>query len=151
MLIAVCTDDPMVEDICKAAAMSDPDVFGDRWFRVYADVIPDLGAQEDLFIVAHGAAIGDEDLPIIGSKHNAFYLSARDLRANLQGFPSGYAGNVYIYACQSALAGQAERSFVQNYLADMTPSYPGISVYGQTGSPGGPLPLPTDDSWVRAI
>lgn len=43
MLIAVCTDDQMVEDICADAANANPAAIGASWYRVYAKAIPDLG------------------------------------------------------------------------------------------------------------
>lgn len=149
MIIAACTDDPTVQRIAQNATQSDPGVFG-NWYKVFAGNIPDLGANEDLFIVAHGAAIGDEGQPVIGSQSNHFYLTARDLNANLHVFPIGYSGSVYVYACQSALNGKAEVSFVDQFHSLIDQSFPGVEVYGQTGSPGGPLPGPHSASWTPA-
>lgn len=150
MIIAVCTDDPMVETIAREAAESNPRVFG-KWFKVFDKAIPDLGATEDLFIVAHGAAFGDENQPVIGSKSNDFYLTARDLNANLTIFPNGYSGGVFVYACLSAAPGAGGLSFVESYLAIIGPSFPKLTAWGQTGKPSGPLPLPSDKSWVQAV
>jgi len=149
MIIAACTDDPMVEDIARTAAEKHADVFGD-WYKVFHKPLPNLGVTEDLFIVAHGAAVGDERQPVIGSKANAFYLTARDLNANLHIFPNGYSGGVYVYACESADPGVGGLSFVEAYKKIIGPSYPGLTAWGQTGKPGGPLPLPTDRSWIKA-
>ncbi len=148
MIIAACTDDPMVERIAEQASERDPAAFGSR-YKVFDDQIPDLAKDEDLFIVAHGAAYGDENQPVIGSKENDFYLTARDLNANLQIFPEGYAAGVYIYACESAAKGNAEFSFVGAYKNIVGPSFPGLTVWGQVGKPGGPLPDADDPSWVE--
>ena len=149
MIVAACTDDPMVETIARTAAEWQFDVFG-RWYKVYHEKIPDLGVTENLFIVAHGAAFGDEGQPVIGSKANAFYLTARDLNKNLTIFPNGYSGCVYVYACLSAVPGAGGLSFVEAYKQIIGPSFPKMTAWGQTGKPSGPLPLPTDKSWIEA-
>lgn len=149
MIIAACTDDPMVETIASTAAGAYPGVFGD-WHRVFDTAIPDLGVNEDLFIVAHGAAFGDENQPVIGSKSNDFYLTAEDLNSNMTIFPSGYSGGVYVYACLSAVKGASGLSFIEAYKAKIGASYPGLTAWGQTGKPYGPLPGPQDGSWIRA-
>ncbi len=149
MIIAVCTDDPMVDGIARTAATSNHAIFGD-WYKVFDDNIPDLGKDEDLFIVAHGAALGDEGQPVIGSKSNAFYLTARDLNSNLHIFPSGFSGGVFVYACLSAVKGATGLSFVETYLKIIGPSFPNLTAWGQTGKPFGPLPAPQDPSWQRA-
>ena len=149
MIIAVCTDDPMVDSIAYTAQANHSDIFG-KWYKVYDKNIPDLKASEDVFIVAHGAAFGDEKQPVIGSKGNDFYLTARDLYSNLTIFPHNYNGSVYVYACESAAPGADGLSFVQSLMQAMGASYPNLVAYGQTGKPGGPLPAPSDKSWKRA-
>jgi hypothetical protein len=57
---------------------------------------------------------------------------------------------VFIYACESAKGGAAETSFVEDYLKVVKPSFPAITVFGQTGKPSGPLPGPDDASWTQA-
>lgn len=148
MIIAACNDDQMVEDIARNASQQHHATFGD-WYKIFAAQIPDAGQHENLFIVAHGAAFGDENKPVIGNKTDDFYLTARDLNANMHVYPSGYDGGVYIYACESAAQG-AETSFVEEYKAIVSQSYPNIRVYGQVGHPGGPIPGPNDPSWVEA-
>ncbi len=149
MIIAVCTDDPMVDLIASKAQAKNRASFG-QWYKVFEKNIPNLGAKEDVFLVAHGAAIGDENQPVIGSKGNDFYLTARDLYSNLTIFPRDYSGSVYVYACESADPGAGGLSFVQKLMQIMRPSYPNLTAYGQTGKPGGPLPAPSDPSWIRA-
>lgn len=149
MIIAACTDDPMVTKIAREASEKAPETFG-SWHKVFDKNIPDLEVDEDLFIVAHGAAIGDEGQPVIGSREDAFYLTARDLNSNLHIFPSGYAAGVYVYTCLSAVKGATGLSFVETYQAIIGPSFPGLTAYGQTGKPHGPLPGPEDPSWVKA-
>ena len=46
MIVAACTDDPMVETIARTAAEWQFDVFG-RWYKVYHEKIPDLGVTEN--------------------------------------------------------------------------------------------------------
>ncbi|TCL76090.1 hypothetical protein [Rhizobium sp. BK251] len=149
MIIAACTDDPMVEDIARTASEGNHATFGD-WYKVFDKHIPDLGVRENLFIVAHGAAFGDENQPVIGSKSNDFYLTARDLNANLKIFPKDYSGGVFVYACLSAVPGAGGLSFVQAYKKIIGPSFPHLTAWGQTGKPKGPLPGPSDKSWTRA-
>ena len=149
MIIAACTDDLMVEDIARDAAKGNHHVFGE-WYKVFDRDIPHLRPTENLFIVAHGAAFGDEGQPVIGSKGDDFYLTARDLNKNLTIFPEGYSGGVYVYACLSAAPGAGGLSFVEAYKALIGPSFPKMSAWGQTGKPSGPLPPPTDKSWVEA-
>lgn len=145
MIIAACNDDQMVLDIASAASAA---TFG-KWYKIFASSIPDLGIDENLYIIAHGAAVGDEGQPVIGDKADAFYLTGRDLNSNLHIFPSGYRGGVFIYACESAKSGTTA-SFVGDFLGVIHPSYPAITVFGQTGKPSGPLPGPSDSSWTKA-
>ncbi len=149
MIIAACNDDPMVVSIAQQAATANAGVFG-AWYKIFDSQIPDLGASEDLYIVAHGAAIGDENQPVIGNKEDAFYLTARDLNANLHIFPKNYAGRVYVYACKSAQKGKDEVSFIEQFKKIAGSSYPNMSIFGQVGSPSGPLPAFNDASWKKA-
>ncbi|MBZ6377819.1 hypothetical protein B5C34_02960 [Pacificimonas flava] len=149
MIIAVCTDDPMIENVAREASQSNHATFGD-WHRVFDDPLPDLGKDEDLFIVAHGAAFGDENQPVIGSEANDFYLTARDLNSNLHIFPEGYSGGVYVSACESAAPGANGLSFVQSYMRIIGPSFPNMTAWGHRQSLGGPLPPPGDSSWTQA-
>lgn len=149
MIIAVCKDDPTDVEIAKAASKKYQATFG-NWYKIYDKKIPNLGATENLFIIAHGASYTDEGQPVIGNMADAFYLTARNLNANMHLFPSGYSGGVYIYACESADHGAAEVSFVLAYLKCVKPSYPNIKVFGQTGKIHGPLPVPSDPSWKSA-
>lgn len=149
MIIAVCTDDQMVDSIASKASANHSGTFK-KWYKVFDKKIPDLKSDENIFIVAHGAAFGDENKPVIGSKGNDFYLTARDLYNNLTIFPHDYSGGVYVYACESAAPGAGGLSFVQSLKQAMKPSYPNLEAYGQTGKPGGPLPDPSDPSWKKA-
>lgn len=149
MIIAVCTDDQMVDYITEDANRRAPNVFGND-YRVFDEQIPDLGANENLFLVAHGTAVGDENQPVIGSKGNHFYLTAKDLYVNLPIFPHDYRGKIYVYACESAEPGADGVSFVKALMKVMNLSYPHLRAFGQIGSPSGPIPSPDDGSWSEA-
>lgn len=149
MIIAICTDDAEVNRVARNAAASAPAIFGAH-FDIYAQNIPDLGVDEDLFIVAHGVAVGDENSPVIGSEANDFYLTARDLNSNLHIFPNGYRGNIYISACESALAGEGGTSFIEEFSAIFQQSFARSLVFGHIGAIRGALPQPGDRSWLQA-
>jgi len=148
MIITVCTDDPEVENIAEASHQANPAIYG-ACYKVFERPIPDLAQDEDLFITAHGAAMGDENQPVIGSQSNDFYLTARDLNSNLHVFPSGYKGCIYISTCESADPGGEGFSFAEKYKEILQPSFPQISVFGHRGEVDKRIPLPGDPSWVR--
>ncbi|MEM9332166.1 MAG: hypothetical protein AAGA53_12630 [Pseudomonadota bacterium] len=149
MIIGVCTDDVAIENQVNKSAASDPAVFG-KAYLVFNRNIPDLKVDEDLFLVAHGAAFGDEDQPVIGSKSNAFYLTASDLNSNLHVFPLNYKGRIFVDACYSADPGKAGWSFVEKFKEIIVQSFPGVKVFGRTGSVGGPVLKPGDPNWKEA-
>lgn len=75
-MIIILSDvsDPALTTAAQNAHNSNAAAFG----TVYAigNNIPVLGISEDLFILAHGAAVGDQGIPVIGSAASDFYLDA---------------------------------------------------------------------------
>ncbi len=150
MIIIVCTDDPQLEKIAQKSIKKYPGVFGD-YYKVFDEDIPVLDANEDLFIIAHGAFEGDDGNPVIGDKsvERAFYLNALGLLQNIGNiFPAFYSGDIYVDACESADHNDYTFSFIEVLQAQIQTRYDS-NVYGKNGSPSG-LIDPPGGTWTRA-
>ncbi|MEE8294694.1 MAG: hypothetical protein V3R64_03195 [Sphingomonadales bacterium] len=147
MIIVICNDDPSLMGIANVSASQDPDVFG-AVYQAYGVPIPQLAKGENLFILSHGALLGDEDGPVIGGKEDDFYTTPSMLFANIQNlFPPGWSGNVFIDACESATKNKALLSFAQVFLYPMADKNPNVHVSGIVGLSSGLIPLPDDPKW----
>jgi hypothetical protein len=150
MIIIVCTDDPGLTNIAQQSIVAHPGVFG-NFYQIYTNPIPQIGAAENLFIIAHGAYNGDDNNPVIGDQANAFYVNAVELWENIQNiFPHGYQGNVYIDACESADNDAQTFSFAEVFLTQIQAMFGTTQVYGRNGTVGGQIPVPGDPTWVQA-
>ncbi|MEV6607548.1 hypothetical protein [Kutzneria sp. NPDC051319] len=153
MILAVCTDDDAgTLHVGQAQSAANPQVYG-ACHAVFATPVPALGVSENLFVIAHGAAVGDDGGPVIGDEHHAFWVNPADLWNNMQNiFPAGYYGNVYISACESADTPNGTCSFSELFSSVLRHHRPNAgTVYGQHGAVHGNIPLPTDQSWVPAV
>jgi len=150
MILIVCTDDPSLVNVARHSSNGHLPIFGD-YFQIYSQQIPRLHADENLFIIAHGAYQGDDGNPVIGDQRNAFYVNAADLKLNLDSlFPEKYRANVFVDACESADNNGDTVSFIEMLSAVLHDSYPGVEVYGRNGIANGLIPLPGNPSWIRA-
>lgn len=68
MILIVCKDDEKaLEKIAKDSVKANPNVFGNVFFA-YKNPLPNLGINENLFIIAHGAFKDASRNPVIGVK-----------------------------------------------------------------------------------
>lgn len=149
MIIVVCTDDPNLVAIAQQATVANPQVFG-RNYLVFAQQIPHLGANEDLFILAHGVARGDDRNPVIGDEQDALFLNAVQLFQNIEAIlPDDYGGRIYISACEVLNPGVNSLSFAEMFVAVVQDRYPQVRVFGHRDAQGA-LPPPGDGAWVQA-
>lgn len=150
MILIVCTDDPALVKIAHDSSQGHLQIFG-NYYQIYSKQIPTLQANENLFIIAHGAYHGDEGDPVIGDKRNAFYVNAADLSLNLQSiFPKDYMGRIFVDACESADFDKDTVSFIEMLNAVLYDRYPAVEVYGRNGTAKGQIPLPGYPGWTRA-
>lgn len=152
MILAVCTDDDQATlHVGQAQSAANPLVYGDC-HAVFEAPVPRLGEGENLFVIAHGAAVGDDGGPVIGDKRRAFWVNPAGLWANVQSiFPRGFFANVYISACESADTPNGTCSFTELFMSALRHNRPNSGVvYGQRGAVHGNIPLPTSASWVPA-
>ncbi|MCJ8319141.1 MAG: hypothetical protein MJK12_05880 [Colwellia sp.] len=150
MIIVVCTDDPSLTRIALNSAETSPDIFGEV-FKVYHKEIPSLEAEEDLFIISHGAFEGDDGKPVIGDHAKAFYVNARELYHNIKSiFPEAFLGNIYIDACESATSDKYTISFATAFKLQLNIDHTASEVYGRNGTVSGLIPQPKNPTWVRA-
>lgn len=152
MIIVVCRDDPGLLDLAKRQSKEQLAVFG-RTYQVFS-MVPAVGVDQDIFLLAHGTKSDGEDRnPVIGGEQDDFYLNAVQLWEDFaSAIPTGYRGNVYVSACQSANQPRGGHSFIEVLAAQIRgklTSWPG-RVYGQRGDVAGPIPQPGDRSWVAA-
>jgi len=148
VIITVCTDDDALVKCAEAASRKEPLTFG-SCFRVFAKQIPKLGANENLFISAHGAYQGDDSNPVIGDKAAALFLNGVQAFQQLESiFPANYRASVYISACEAADHADDDFSFAEVFKAQLQGARPQAgAVYGQSGSVGLRVPPPTDGGW----
>lgn len=150
MILIVCTDDPALVNVARHSSNGNLPIFGD-YFQIYNQQIPTLHADENLFIIAHGAYNGDDGNPVIGDQRNAFYVNAADLELNIRSIlPESFRGNVFVDACESADHDESTVSFIEMLSAVLHDRYPRLEVYGRNGTANGLIPLPGNPSWIRA-
>ncbi|GAB2950979.1 hypothetical protein [Hafnia psychrotolerans] len=149
MILIVCTDDPSLEQIARDTLDSNPIIYKSS-YKIFQSQLRQLGQGEDLFVIAHGAFHGDNDLPVIGDEAKAFYVNGDTLYLNIKGiFPEGYKANVYIDACESANTSATLLSFTTMFYLDFHPDFSASKVYGITGVSDGLIPPPGDSTWVE--
>lgn len=154
MILCVCRDDTEgTWDVGQDSLAAHSDVFYSAYL-VFADQIPMLGVNEDLYVIAHGTATSAEGKPLIGDQHDALRLDAATFWENVKMiFPDGYQASVYISACESADPGPGtDFSFAEEFAVYVKSDRSvNCRVYGHNGSVGGEIPLPNDDRWIEAI
>lgn len=149
MIIIVCTDDAQLISIAQASIKKYPQVFGDAYL-IYKDTIPSLEKNENLFVIAHGAFNDASGNPVIGDKQKDFYVNGIEFWTNIHTiFPSGYSGNVYIDACESADHDGEVFSFIEVFHSQFNVKFNG-KVYGKNGATSGLISLPSDSAWKPA-
>lgn len=152
MIIICCTDDPGLRQIAISSSASSPNTFG-QIYQIFKGQIPQLGLNENLFIIAHGAFADKSGNPVIGDKdmQRPFALNGIELWENIRNiFPPGYSGNIYIDACESADHDDEVFSFIEVLYSQVNLYLPRTMVYGRNGSPGGLISLPTSNAWRAA-
>lgn len=150
MILVVCTDDNDLLRVATQQSQQHPATFG-TCHRVFDQVTPHLGVNENLFISAHGLARGDDGNPVIGDQRNAFFVNAVDLYHNISHiFPAQYTGSVYISACEAANIPRSAFSFAEAFKTQIHTQHGQTRVFGQRGSVGLRIPGPDDRGWVEA-
>ena len=115
------------------------------------NAIPALVKTENLFILAHGAAVGDQGIPVIGSQASDFYLDAASFFDNFRSiFPANYSGSIYVDACQSGDSFALKGGIVcPSFATSLSVRVRNIRVYGRHGNVQGGMLLPGDPAWVQ--
>lgn len=153
MILSVCRDDLKgTWEVARCSLHAHPDVFHSAHL-VFESEVPMLGVNEDLYVIAHGASIGDEGKPVIGDAHDALYLDAATFWENVKNiFPEGYQASIYVSACESADPGPGlDFSFTEMFAVYVKSERSmNCRVYGHKGSVGGEIPLPDEDLWIEA-
>lgn len=151
MILIVCTDDEKLFAVAKNSIIKSPLTYG-RFFVVFHDQLPALDINENVFVLAHGAFLGDNGLPVIGDKKNDFYINGNTLFQSLQGiFPKGYQGNVHIDACESADNTEEMISFAETFYIYFNEVYQNSHVFGVAGESSGLIPLPDSTTWIPVV
>ncbi|MEZ5088313.1 MAG: hypothetical protein R2719_00565 [Micropruina sp.] len=88
MIIVVCRDDPGLVAIANLSRQGNPGVFG-AVHQVFGNQIPQLGVNENLFLISHGVKDGDDGNPTIGGAADDFWVNAVQL------FDALVAGNLF--------------------------------------------------------
>ncbi|ACU71566.1 conserved hypothetical protein [Catenulispora acidiphila DSM 44928] len=153
MILCVCRDDlKNTWEVAQESLGLHPDVFCSAYL-VFADDIPPLGINEDLYVIAHGVAEGSDGKPVIGDQGDSLTLDAPTFWENVKPiFPDGYQGDVYIFACESADPGPGlDFSFAEGFAVYVKGDRSvHCRVFGGSGEVGGMIPLPSDPMWIEA-
>ncbi|MFI8417202.1 hypothetical protein ACQKDS_12235 [Serratia sp. NPDC078593] len=150
MILVVCTDDSNLISVANRSILKYPLVYGQR-YQVFHDDLPMLKADENLFIIAHGAFLGDNGLPVIGDgdTNRDFYINGNTLYQSLASkFPPDYVGNVYIDACESADNTEEMLSFAETFYVYFAVDHQNSGVFGINGASSGLIPLPDNPKWI---
>lgn len=150
MILIVCKDDEKaLEKIAKDSVKANPNVFG-KVFFAYKDPLQNLGINENLYIIAHGAFKDASGNPVIGDKNEDFYVNGIELWMNIKGiFPVKYLANVYVDACESADHDSRVFSFIEVFYTQFALSNNGM-VFGKNGASSGLIPTPGNPKWIPA-
>lgn len=151
MLLILALDDPNLRAVALASRNANPVAFG-AVVVAWEQPVPMLGANENLFIIAHGAKVGDDGGPVIGDATQAHWVDPRSFAAMLlPSIPANYTGSVFVSACESADPARGAFSFTEVFKAFLLGDRPRLGgVYGQRGNVGGLVPPPGSPAWVRA-
>ena len=152
MIIVVCRDDPGLVTIAINSRQGHPGVFG-AVHQVFGNPIPPLGANENLFLISHGVKDGDDGNPTIGGAGDDFWVNAVQLFEALAAgnvFPPGYAGSVFIDACEASEHDEDTFSFTEVFLGQIQARFSQVRVYGRNGVADGLIPPPGSPGWRQA-
>ncbi|QSO52091.1 hypothetical protein JZ785_25645 [Alicyclobacillus curvatus] len=150
MIIVVSTDDKKLKTVAENLSKTQSAVYGSCYQAWGGTAIPQLGVNENLFVTAHGAYEGDDNNPVIGDGKKAHYVNAVDFYNNIKSiFPQNYAGAVYISACEAADHSDEDFSFAEAFRNQIDVHH-NVRVFGQKGSVGYTIPLPSSSQWVEA-
>ncbi|ROP58194.1 hypothetical protein EDF81_3358 [Enterobacter sp. BIGb0383] len=153
MILIFCTDDDYLNRIAADSVLRCPQVFNRR-YQVFRHSLPMLGAQEDLFILAHRAFQAPEDgRPVIGdlAERRYFFIDGIMCYRNISPIiPAGYTGGIYIDACSSSDRSPDIESFIATLQYQFTSNGQDIAVYGLNGADAGLIELPGSAKWRRA-
>lgn len=154
MILAVCTDDlKNTFQVGQQALAEHRDVFL-SCYRVFSETpVPQLGVNESLFVIAHGASnVGGK--PMIGDQRDAMVLDAATFWENLKEIiPPEYESDIYVIACQSADPAPSDDFSFAEYLAALVKIDRSVNcrVFGRKGNIPAVVPLPTDSIWTLAV
>jgi hypothetical protein len=150
MILFLCNDDALA---WNAVAPQAGPVFGNA-YQLIQNGMPQLGVNENLFIVAHGlpGEIGNQNGMLAWNALELWnYLTnttPNDRGGSL--FPAGYAGNIYVWACYPANITRRDRlSFIENFHAFSRVGLPNSSVYGVAGAVGFAIAPPGNSAWIQ--
>jgi hypothetical protein len=152
MILVLC-DDIGIYNTAQTTSLGNQMTFGNV-YRYVTPIVPQLGRNEDLFIIAHGmqGEIGNEvGPPAWNALQLLEYLMGESDRFNHGAlhsiFPDGYRGNIYLSACYTQNVERGGMSIAENFgnLAGVQLS--GSRVYGQRGGVTGTIPSPGDRAW----
>jgi hypothetical protein len=151
MILVVCTDDPKLMTVAQKSAQKNPKIFGNV-YQAFKDKVPAIGANENLFVIAHGAfKDAKTGGPVIGDKEQDFIVDGAELWENIKGiFPENYKANIYIDACESADKDEYVISFIELFFTRINIQLNTSMVYGRNGTSSGLIAVPTDKGWVSA-
>lgn len=151
MLLILALDDPNLRVVATNSRNANPAAFG-AVIVAWEQPVPMLGINENLFVIAHGASVGDDGGPVIGDATQAHWVDPRSFAAMLlPSIPQGYTGSVFVSACQSADPPNGAFSFTEVFKAFLLDDRPRLGgVYGQHGLVVGLVPPPGSPAWVRA-
>ncbi|TQI82337.1 hypothetical protein FHU10_2694 [Serratia fonticola] len=148
MILIVCTDDDSLVTIANRSIIKNPLTFG-LHYQVFQELLPPLAKYENLFIIAHGAFLGDNGMPVIGDQEEDFYLNGSTLYQSIAAIiPGDYQGNVYIDACESADNTEEMLSFAETFYVYFRDKHKDSHVFGVNGCSSGLIPLPDDPKWI---
>lgn len=150
MIIVASPNDQTIINIAQNQSANNVNTYGNTY--VMGNSIPQLGPNENLFIIGHATPRGDSNLPELGDANGAFAVDGQELYGNLEPiFPAGYAADVYIDACSSANWGRGGFSFIELFKSQIAPVFNGVRVFGRLGEVSGNIPDPNDNSvWRQA-
>ena len=147
MIVVASPKDHTIIQRSQRQSQLSHDIFGDTYV-MGTDQIPQLGLNENLFIIGHGIKKGDSGLAEIGDEEGGLSMSGDELFDNLYPvFPAGYAADVYIDACESANVSRGEFSLIELFHTKIANIFKDVRVFGHTGEICGDILPPGDPRW----
>lgn len=150
MILMICAGDPAIVQLGYQQSKRNRETFG-KPHQMFSRVLPVLGPNEDLFVLAK-SAYRERETPLLGDAEDQLYVDPAELFETVSSLcPKPYFGNIYI--CTRA-GGPLNSSmpFVRSFELQFRGRYAYTGgVFGCSTPALKCIPTPADPCWIKAV